>query len=296
MSPRYQNPPVFHVLAQVRFTEVLSLPNEIAGIQSNLMKAGFPFFEQQQIGSFSFSIGPNPRVAKQASSGLRFQFLDRTRTKLVLVDSNSVAFVSSDHHDFEQFAGGFRSVLDAIIEGSKRATEGALILRVGLRYTDRITPRTGEDISKYVNPSLLGFRFLGVPIREEGRSLQLTSIARTALGRLMVRSFQNEGNRILPPDLGNPPLRIRVKTPDGEKLPMNVASNRPGITLDFDHIAEFPANGETVVDFTTSETIDILTSLHEVITIAFTSATTEYAREQWGLEIGRPVGEADASH
>jgi uncharacterized protein (TIGR04255 family) len=280
--PRFSHAPVIHTLAQVVFTQVLPLVERIPEIQGRFIKAGYPHYVKQQLMNLAINISPQINAAgNRVAMSDRFQFLHRSRTRVAWVTSNSIVFATSEYEDYERFAEDLTKVLEAVFTGSGGVTEGALIQRVGLRYTDRVVPAQGDTIEEYVVPGLVGFSFSDVSILPNTpRTLQVVSSATTGLGQLIVRSVSMPGPQVLPPDIADSPLTFRICTPDGEKLHQTYAATRPGLTLDFDHFADFQ-NEATNVELTEENVLRILDSLHSVLSEAFASATTPHARAKW---------------
>jgi len=278
---RFKHPPVIHALAQVVFTQVLPLSEKIPNIQGRLIKAGYPYFENQQAINLAIRISGGAVAPENRVGTSRFQFLHRNRTSVMWLTSNSIVFAISAYEDYEHFADVFRMLLDAVMDGSEGVTEGALIQRVGLRFTDRIVPASGDQISDYVAPGLLGFSFSNVSVRSEPPSMiQTVSAKRTEIGQLVVRSFTLQDTQIMPPDISDSPLIFRVRTPDGHLAPPKTLAGRPGITLDFDHFTELSSETQDF-ELTSENVLKLLSSLHDVLSEAFRSATTDHARERW---------------
>ena len=278
--PRFNHAPVIHTLAQVVFTEVLPLVERIADIQGHFIKAGYPHFERQQLMNLAINISPQMiGTEKRIARSERFQFLHKSRTRVAWLTSSSIVFATSEYEDYERFTAELQKVLAAVFVGSLGVTDGALVQRVGLRFTDRVVPAIGEQIADYVVPGLLGFPFHGVSLPEDSaHTLQVVSTATTGLGQLIVRSVSVQGPQILPPDIADTPLVFRIRTPEGQRLHQRLAAERPGLTLDFDHFADLQTAD---VDLSTKSILQILESLHEILSEAFAGATTDFARTKW---------------
>jgi uncharacterized protein (TIGR04255 family) len=134
---------------------------------------------------------------------------------------------------------------------------------LGLRYVDVIRPRATEEFTLYLKPSICGLAANDVSAEEALN--QSACKARSESGTLMIRTFQSNNGRFMPPDIKPDELTLGCTVPPAELV----------TTLDIDHFAldEFR--------FDLDEIETRMWRLHRGTDRAFRSTTTEEAREIW---------------
>jgi uncharacterized protein (TIGR04255 family) len=153
MGRKMTNAPVYYALAQVRFNAVLALDQYIAPIQDSLRKAGYPDFEKSFMATINVNLGAGPgQVVPAMQPQARFQFLNEGRTAGFLLDQSTITFQTTDYDTFESFSAACLKGLN-IVHG---AADLEYSERIGIRYLDAVCPKSGEKISQYLAPSLLG--------------------------------------------------------------------------------------------------------------------------------------------
>lgn len=253
-----------HVLAQVRFSRVFELAERMGAIKAKFEEAGFPRYEESQIQSILFGFGGSEPAKVQATQ--RWDFLDATKTRGVVLTNEFVLLHTNLYDCFEEFSQKFDQVLKVIGE-----TAGTpFVERIGLRYVDLIQPRKGETASDYLKPGLVGFPVNEVPELQATVAISSTETRIvTSVGQLAIRCFQRNDGSFLPPDLWPSVLHYPPGLPPGVVVTI----------LDFDHsaVTGFPYNAEHI--------IDVLGQLHDGADIAFRGAVTPHALTTWGQEL-----------
>lgn len=255
--------PLILVLAQVRFSQILSMDTHVPAIQDRLRKLGYVRYQPSTMTELHLDADA---MTLRKDQRPRWDFLDRDRRNGVVLADSFVVLHTNQYSTYEAFLPNFIDVLKVLHE----IAQPALTVRVGLRYVDVIRPRKGEEIKDYLNAGLLAFD-LGTSLPTDmiqRTSSRVESVAETKTGTLSVRSTVRSDGQYLPPDLAPP-----VLTYDDYIAPS------PGETigvLDIDHasILEF--------DFDVERLESVLIDLHDAAGLAFRAAATPFARTAWG--------------
>jgi uncharacterized protein (TIGR04255 family) len=253
---KLERSPLVFVLSQVRFPAVLKMDGYVPDIQEALRKLGFPRYSKEDIQQFSF--GP---AEQRLERDKRWVFVSRNRDEGVVLSSNFVVYETSDYDVFETFLDRFAPVLELIGE----TTGSEFAEQIGLRYVDLI--RRSDDLaaSEFLRENVRGLSQEDLGAKTSRH--QFITQARTEHGDLFVRSFENSGPDMMPPDLISTHLRFKVDREDLKDETYRI--------LDIDHIAK----GE--FDFRSSELVERLWELHAFSSKAFRGAVTEQAIEFW---------------
>lgn len=249
--------PLVFVLSQVRFPAFLNMEKSVPDIQEALRKLGLPRYSQEDIQQVSFA-GPEIKAAEREK---RWVFSNRNQDEAVVLTTTFVVYQTTQYDVFETFTDRFSKVLELVA----KATETEFAEQIGLRFVDLIRPADEKGASDFLRPHVRGLSQddLGVSSSRH----QFMTQARTELGNLFVRSFENDGPNFLPPDLVSTHMAFKISPEDLKDEPYRV--------LDIDHIAK------GVFDFTSEELIERLWDLHEYSSRAFRAAVTEDAIEFW---------------
>jgi uncharacterized protein (TIGR04255 family) len=148
MGKKMKNAPVYYALAQVRFNPLAALETYIPAIQEKLRKAGYPDFQPNQIATLVFGA---QQIAKP-SVVVRYLFLNAQKTAGFILDTGSIAFQTTDYDTFDPF-------LAILLEGLEVVhSEAGLSYseRIGIRFLDAVCPMSGETLSQYLQPYVLG--------------------------------------------------------------------------------------------------------------------------------------------
>lgn len=249
--------PLVMVLAEFRFSTILQIGNYVPLFQ-DLVRQHFPHFStinQQEI-----VVDPQGLKINQNDAWL-FQSADKKSA--YLLDKDRITFLTAEYNRFPDFLSHCQTAIKFVED----VIRPALILRIGLRYSDVILPTYPEEkIENYVQEAICNTS-IGKVFGDQLRHVN-ESILRTENGILVVRTLYGELNATVWQDLIDVPISIKkVMTP----------SKR--ILLDFDHYWS-PEEGESqsfYIDFI----INKITCLHENSRKAFWEITTNNGREVW---------------
>ena len=249
--------PLILVLAQVRFSPVLAIKEYIPAIQEELRKHTFSGYRAEHIQQVTFT-GADLKTEQTN----RWVFASRDRREAVVISPNFVVYETSSYDVFETFVARFEPVLTLL----KEKVSLDFAEQVGLRYVDLIRPAEGKPASDFLCESLRGLS------KEKLKAIsalqQFIIQAKTPQGDLAIRSFENSGDSLLPPDLASTHLELGVSFDEAE----------PCRILDIDHISR------AQLDFEPSALVKRLWDLHGSSEEAFFAATTPEAIEFWKSE------------
>lgn len=255
---RLRNAPLVHVLAEIRFSQVLSIEKYVPAIQEALRELGYPWLVEGTIQTVTVVAEAPPQVSIRP----QWAFLQADKTTGVVLSEASLVLHTTQYSTLEPFLAGLQQVVAVLAQVARID----LVERIGMRYLDRIPPDEDGDLAPFVVPGLAGF-----PMDDMGSlgALQTETAGRTPDGVLVVRSMLLPPGQIVPPDLDPAP----VVYPTAER------HDAPALALDFDHYTVF----ETEVFLFDSElVVQHARKLHTALRRAFDVAVTPYAIERWG--------------
>ncbi len=245
--------PLIYVVAQIRFSAIMSMEKFLPDIQERL-RHKYPWFNRAKIQEFAFQVEGSPSI----NLSDRFDFQQRDKRTGVVLSSNAVAFHTNKYATFEAFQEELTAVLGIINE----IAGIGLVERIGLRYVDLIRLDAGETWPDYLQAGLLGLSPAAVGV--QGWTSAFQSVGQTEVGMLALRCIQSQNP--LPPDLM--PVNLQY---EAELLrPKEV-----GTILDFDHYSQITR------DFDLEKIVAAIGDLHDNIDRAFRSAVTEQALKKW---------------
>jgi uncharacterized protein (TIGR04255 family) len=203
MANKMKNAPIYYALAQVRFNTLASLATYVPAIQEGLRRAGYPDFRTVQMATLEMG-GPVPN----ATVATRYLFLDAKLTSGFTLDQSFLTFQVTEYDTFAPFVSAFLDGLGVLHkEAALNYSE-----RVGIRYLDAAIPRTGEAVSDYLRPNMLGLSN-SFSDRELVHTVSETRTVRgkTTLVSRVVEVNQKEGSAALPEDLQPMVLKLNEK-------------------------------------------------------------------------------------
>lgn len=249
--------PLVMVLAEFRFSTILQIGNYVPLFQ-DLVRHNFPHFstmKQQEI-----VVEPQGLKINQNDAWL-FQSADKKSA--YLLDKDRITFLTAEYNRFPDFLSHCQTAIKFVQDDIKPA----LILRIGLRYSNAILPTYPEEMIENYTQEAICNTSIGETFGDQLRHMN-ESIFKTKSGILAVRSLYGELNTTVWQDLTDVPIAIKkVMTP----------SKR--ILLDFDNFWS-PEEGESQ-SFFTDFIIDKTTALHQNSRKAFWGITTDNGREVW---------------
>src|SRR4051794_1457719 len=101
--------PLIYVVAQVRFSPVMSIDKYVPDIQEKLRQK-YPWFQHSRVQELAFQHSGEPTV----NFNDRFDFLARDKRTGVVLTRNSVALHTNKYNNFEAFHEEFGEALSAI--------------------------------------------------------------------------------------------------------------------------------------------------------------------------------------
>jgi uncharacterized protein (TIGR04255 family) len=262
MGRQLKNPPVYFVIAQIRFNPILSLEGFIPLIQDKMRLGGFPDYKKHVTQQLVFPVaGPGGQPAPSPTVQTHFTFGNVLGTENYVLHNDSLSFQTTDYPTFsvfqEKLFNGIQIVHDIIQLG--------YIERVGLRYLDGVIPRANESLSDYLTPEVSGL-WNKLPDRLYAFC---EAISQNTTGQLTARSFIQDGPFGIPNDLAGAIPKLKPKFAEFTGL---------HAILDND------ASLEKREAFSIETVENILGILKEKITISFDAMITPQARDHWDLE------------
>lgn len=236
---------------------MLQMQEYVPEIQERLRRAGFPRFSETLMQELV--LGPATSGAPNVVTRRKWLFADKANKTAVALAPDFVTLETVEYDTFDAYSEQLAAVLQVVGE----AADLALSERIGLRYIDHITERSGLTLEQYVAPGLTG-----LPQQESARPAQSLYVATgsTDVGQFVVRLVRARGAILLPPDLQPSDLQLPTR-PEGEYL-----------LLDLDHAATVTR------DFDVASVLDVFWELHDVVDGIFRSAVTPQALTAWGAE------------
>lgn len=249
--------PLVMVLAEFRFSTILQIGNYVPLFQ-DLVRQDFPHFskiDQQEIVVDSQGLKINQNEA--------WLFQSADKKSAYLLDKDRISYLTAEYNRFPDFLSHCQTAIKFVEDTIKPA----LILRIGLRYSDVILPTYPEEnIENYVQDAICNTS-IGKVFGDQIRHVN-ESILRTENGIMAVRTLYGELNSTVWQDLIDIPISIKKAMTPSKR-----------ILLDFDHHWS-PEEGESqsfYTDFIINKTI----GLHENSRKAFWEITTDSGREVW---------------
>jgi uncharacterized protein (TIGR04255 family) len=257
--PKLERQPLSLVLAEFRFSPVLKIADFIPDFQERFRKT-FPATRDMKRQSIQVD---NQGV--HVGSIRAWMFTTPEGDKAIEIDQERLVYFSSSY-------GRFPGFLDECVEALtilKELIDPGLLLRVGLRYNDIVIPGEDEDLTAYLNPSLMPpspLLNMGADVNQH----RTETLFQTDVGILAIRIFVSQLGLTVMPDLsGRLPVDVRKDAPSG----------RLSAVLDFDH---YWVASERGVIFTPEVAKEHLKKLHRIAREAFWKLTTKFARsERW---------------
>lgn len=141
--------PLVRVIAQVRFTPILSVEKRefIAPFQE-VIRGTYPILRQEQ--TRGLMLGPQGVAPLQGQVVWRFS--DVERAWRVSLATDFLALETTSYSSRSDFLARLKVVVEAVQEHIKPN----VVQRQGLRYIDRVTGQTLEEIDGLVRPEVLG--------------------------------------------------------------------------------------------------------------------------------------------
>jgi uncharacterized protein (TIGR04255 family) len=156
VSKAWKNPPVYFVIAQVRFSPVLSLSTYVPKIQEDFRLGGFPDFKKFMNVAFNVKLlaegGAGAEVPMAQNE--RYIFRSENAANTFSLEPNGLTFYTNTYDTFETLLDTFLTRLDTL----KTVLSLSYADRVGLRYLDAVLPVQGDRLEQYLIPQVFGIQ------------------------------------------------------------------------------------------------------------------------------------------
>jgi uncharacterized protein (TIGR04255 family) len=264
MGTKLNKAPVYYTVVQVQFNPILNLESYLPSIQPKMRDARFPDYRpevfQRLVLPFGGSDGGQVS-APTLSSQPRYTFGDiEGRTSFVL-ESNSLAFQTTEYNTFETFSAAFIKGLGIVHD----AIRLDFVERIGLRYLDAILPlNSGESLGDYLVPEVMG---LSARVKGKLQHSVSETISVVGASQFVTRVLIREGHVGLPPELVQHAPVIAPRFTQQEASLHAIVDNDASITQ------------REVLDLT--KITSHLVFLHEEIKTSFESTVTKHALTAW---------------
>jgi len=255
-------PPLIYALVQTKFSPIGKIEDSVADIQDKFRYMGFITFHSREIPVTTL----NPQTGKvHQSIKKQWRFGDAENTANIIIENDQIILEVSKYNDHKDFFKLNNEIINIVYEHA----DITHITRLGLRYIDYITAPNKDELTKIINPSLLGFNFSGLDVNDTFNRTE--SISSNPEGKLIVKSFFDKRGQYLPPDL-LPELMLNI-TPDDNKY----------MILDIDHFEEYKIPKAINEAFSIDDITHRYYELHKITSMTFKSCVTKPALKNWGL-------------
>jgi uncharacterized protein (TIGR04255 family) len=203
MGQKLSKPPIFFSLIQARFNPLFALESYVARIQDRLRQEGFPDASKTTFPTINLNLigGPALQSSIPVTQSIRCIFGNMDRTSGFILDESGLTFQTTSYDTFDIFLSQFLLGLRIVNEVARLD----FIERVGVRYLNAIAPGEGEELSKYISPSLLGLA--GKLEGSLAHTFSETHV-KSDSAHLLVRAVIREGEIGFPPDLAPGTLQV----------------------------------------------------------------------------------------
>jgi uncharacterized protein (TIGR04255 family) len=264
MGTKLKNAPVYFTVAQVQFNPVLNLEGYLPAIQAKMRGAHLPDYRSEVVQRLvlPFGVAEGAQVhTPTLSSQLRYIFGDISGRASIVLESNTLAFQTTQYETFETFSATFLDGLGIVHD----ALRLAFVERIGLRYLDAILPlQANESLRDYLVPEVLG---LSAHAKGKLQHSISETVSIVGLSQLVTRVLIQEGRVGLP-------LEIAQLAP---AIDPRFTQQEAGVHAIVDNDASI-AHREVFDLAKISEHLDFL---HDEIKALFESTVTKQALSAW---------------
>lgn len=156
MGKQWKNPPVYYVVAQVRFNPILSLAAYIANIQEDFRKASFPDFKRGVNVVFNANLLQGFKAGEDlpVQQTDRFLFSNIEGTDVFILEQNALSFRTTAYKTFSVLQEMFLSRFEYLKENLSLSFSD----RIGLRYLDAVIPTEKTTLKDLLIPEAFGIQ------------------------------------------------------------------------------------------------------------------------------------------
>ena len=262
MARKMRHAPVYFTIVQVRFNPVMALDDYAPKIQDRMRHSGFPDLQRSMMSTFNLNMAqgeavPNGQVP--VSQTARYTFSNMSKTAGFVLDHGSLSYQTTDYDVFDTFSETFMQGLSIVHDVIRLDYTD----RVGVRYLDAVYPENGEEIARYLNPSLLGL--YGQINGALGHTFSETFI-RAESANIVARMIIQDGPIGLPPDLQ--PMWLLI-------------SERFRALHGVHAILDTDGSQDARAPFDIEDLKSRLKIVHEAVITSFRAAVTQHAIDCW---------------
>lgn len=261
MHEKIKKSPLTYVLAQIKFSPILSMEETHIPDLQKVIRTDFSEYKEQTIESFNL----NNKTYNKTKS---WHFSDKNFTSAIVVTTDSITIHTSKYISFEDMANKLKKVLNKFNE----IVKNELYLRIGLRYINFIH----TNIEEALEPELLGYPLRNNDIFEDTYLARTETIQKTKNGTIKINAMHISSKDIIgDKNIYIPPELAPTADPLSFEHHKNKDPKKEYVTLDIDHFIE--ARG----DFTAERIIENLNNLHEGSFVAFRNAIKKETWNKW---------------
>jgi uncharacterized protein (TIGR04255 family) len=261
MGKKMRHAPVYFTIVQVRFNPIMALDDYAPKIQDRMRRDGFLDLQKGMLATFNLNITPGEAGPAQVpiAQTARYTFSNMAKTAGFVLDQASLSFQTTDYDVFgtfsETFIAGLKIVHDVVGLG--------YVDRIGVRYLDAVYPKENEQLSKYLNESVLGLydKVMG----SIGHSFSET-LVRVENVNVIARTIIQVGQIGFPPDLH--PMWL-------------VVGDRFRTLTGLHAILDTDGSYEARTAFDLGDVATRLKIVHSAVTTSFKATVTQHAIDSW---------------
>lgn len=263
MGVRLRQAPVFLVVAQARFNDILSVNEYVPKIQDELRGAGYPIYSTDSEQSYVLDGDPLTTTAalRQVVDTVH-RFTDLSRKASCTLAKNFVSFKTTDYDCFETFTAEVVRVI-LLINGHLKVPR---IEKLGFRMLDAVVPEDQTELELFLHPSVHG-----IPAAIDAPSWSCTHTQSET--RLLTEDHVVLGRVWISNGPLNPPAHLRL----GDLKLKDDLSNFSGLHA----IIDFDCVHEDEVGLSSDEIVLRLRKQKDDLKTCFNSVVTEYALDKW---------------
>ena len=170
--------PLVRVLGQIMFPIIAKLAqqNEIAAFQDRI-RSKYPLLNPEQVHHIEMTPGAEPRVR----ADVIWRFASADRVWRVSLSTNFVSLETTAYTSRQEFVERLTDIARAL----EATVDPKLVLRVGVRYINRIEGDALDRLAELIKPEVLGV--LQTPFKDAAEHLITESMLRTEEGQLLAR-------------------------------------------------------------------------------------------------------------
>lgn len=281
MKKSLTNPPLVHVVLELKFAEIPSLRNISEELESNLhnrmMEIGFPEILRSRVEGFDVKIDPlTQSMIQNRYDNKRLLFRAAGEQSIVEISSSSIQLKATKYTSFESFYESFSKALEAICDLTQLSK--AVLKFLELRYVNVIVPSNNHTLSEFIAPGYSAPNFFDKFKNLQGQRINVfeTNAGQLIINFAEIRTMNNRVHHILPNDLMEPDQNC-ILSIEGQESWLNVSAETYGL-LDMRHVHQFKGSPILSIDEIDRVAKELYTDISEV----FWEFITPLASEKWG--------------